>query len=528
MSLLSVQNLSVHFQSGKHTVEAVKNISFSIESGEMLALVGESGSGKSVTAFSILQLLRDSAMYPSGSINFQAIELVHAKEEILQGIRGHEISMIFQEPMQALNPLHTIGKQLAEAITIHRPLPAPELASEVADLLGQVGLEKFIERQDAYPHQLSGGERQRVMIAMAIANHPQLLIADEPTTALDVTLQQQILALLQRLQRDRGMSILLITHDLTLVKQLADRVAIMRHGEMVEQGAVANVFASPSHEYTRTLLNASPKGKPVPVQQNADIILNAEQLSVCYPRTHGLLRRKRLDKKAVSDISITLHAGETLGIVGESGSGKTSLALAILRLIKAEGNILVLGQNIPTLPTRALRRLRGAMQVVFQDPFASLNPRMSVGEIVAEGLRVHQPHLSPDTRETQVDDILTIVGMDVASKHRYPHEFSGGQRQRIAIARAMILKPKLVVLDEPTSALDLTLQSQILELLKDFQKTDGTSYLFISHDLRVIRAISHRVMVLKDGCLVEAGPTEAIFANPQQSYTQSLIHAAML
>jgi microcin C transport system ATP-binding protein len=525
MSLLDVKNLHVAF-TGNEAV--VKGVSFHVEKGEMLALVGESGSGKSVTALSLMQLHdRQRVSYPAGSIQFNGREVLGLPEKELRELRGDDMAMIFQEPMSALNPLHTIGKQIAEMIRFHQPLHEPEIRSRVQELLGLVGLDKLRGRLSAYPHELSGGERQRVMIAMALANNPHLLIADEPTTALDVTLQAQIIALLKELQKRLGLGILLITHDLTLVRHAADRVAIMRHGEIVEQGVTAQVFAKPTHSYTQHLLASEPSGQAVPLPAQTGDTLVGHQVSVRYESKRGFFQPAKVNI-ALQPTDLKVHKGETVGIVGESGSGKTTLGLALLRLIRSSGSIAYQGTDISALSTRELRPLRRKLQFVFQDPFGSLNPRMNIGEIIAEGLSVHEPQLSHKQRKSRVIDILREVGLEPEMRNRYPHEFSGGQRQRINIARAMILGPELVVLDEPTSALDLSLQAQIIALLKEFQQRRQTSYLFISHDLRVIRAIAHRIIVMRQGKIVEEGTTDAIFSQPKHPYTRDLIRAAFL
>jgi microcin C transport system ATP-binding protein len=525
MSLLAVENLQVAFTG---TQPVVKGVSFHIEKGEMLALVGESGSGKSVTALSLMQLHdRQRVSYPAGSIRFNGRELLGLPEKELRQLRGDDMAMIFQEPMSALNPLHSIGKQIAEMIRFHQPLREIEIRARVQELLGLVGLDKLRNRLHAYPHELSGGERQRVMIAMALANNPHLLIADEPTTALDVTLQAQIIALLKDLQQRLGLAILLITHDLTLVRHAADRVAIMRYGEIVEHGDTAAVFATPAHPYTQHLLASEPSGHAVPLPAGGAPTLIARQVSVRYSSRRGLWKPPAVTV-ALEPTDLAVQPGETLGIVGESGSGKTTLGLALLRLIRSTGSIAYQGTEISALNTRELRPLRRKLQFVFQDPFASLNPRMNIGEIIAEGLSVHEPLLTHKQRKTRVIDILREVGLEAEMRNRYPHEFSGGQRQRINIARAMILEPELVVLDEPTSALDLSLQAQIIALLKEMQARRRTSYLFISHDLRVIRAIAHRIIVMRQGRIVEQGETEALFDHPKHPYTQDLLRAAYL
>jgi len=510
MTLLSIKNLSLSFGQTK----VLRDVSFDIKKGEMLAVVGESGSGKSLTALSCLGLQPANAKL-QGKILFNNQDVAHEKN--FQKLRGRKISMIFQEPMTALNPLHTIGKQIGEMGN-----------ANVSELLEKVGLSKFKNRLNAYPHELSGGERQRVMIAMAIANNPDLLIADEPTTALDVTIQAKILKLLKELQSELGMAMLFISHDLTVVRRMADRVAVMKNGEIVEIGDVEEVFSNPQHEYTRHLLNSEPKGEPLPCPAQAKNILECQNVKVYFPIKTGFLKRVSGYVKAVDDISIAIAEQSTLGIVGESGSGKTTLGFALLRLIKSEGKILFLGNSISNLQTRELRPLRAQMQLVFQDPYSSLNPRMRVRDIIAEGLLVHYPNKNSAEREAEINQILQEVGLDSAIKDRYPHEFSGGQRQRISIARAMVLHPKLVVLDEPTSALDLSVQAQIIDLLKHFQKTRGISYIFISHDLRVVRAIAQNVIIMQNGKIVEQGKTADIFANPKQEYTKALIDAAFL
>lgn len=529
MTMLNVENLTLSF--GNSLI--LRGISFSVEKGEMLAVVGESGSGKSLTALSCLGLQPSNAKV-SGSISFGGKELINIAD--FKKLRGKNISMIFQEPMTALNPLHTIGKQIMEMrnwrneeMKKSSDFPIPQFVNSlIQELLEKVGLEKFKNRLDAYPHELSGGERQRVMIAMAIADEPDLLIADEPTTAVDVTIQAKILKLLKDLQKSMNMGMIFITHDLTIVRQMAERVAVMYKGEIVEQGAVLEVFTNPQHSYTKKLLASEPKGDPLPVPADAKTIIECENLKVYFPIKTGLLRRITDYVKAVDDISVTLAEGSTLGIVGESGSGKTTLGFALLRLIKSEGKIVFLGQSIDSLKTKAIRPLRSKMQLVFQDPYSSLNPRMRVRQIIEEGMLVHYPDKTEAEREAEIDQILQEVGLPLEVKDRYPHEFSGGQRQRISIARTMVLKPNLVVLDEPTSALDLSVQAQIIDLLKHFQKTRAISYLFISHDLRVIRAIAQNLIVMRGGKIMEQGKTDEIFKNPQHEYTKTLIDAAFL
>ncbi len=533
MTLVALSNLQIAFGAQNQRKCVVNNVSLSLRAGELLALVGESGSGKSLTALSIMGLLPSSAQL-SGTIQFEDKLLLspdsrqHSPDTSLN---GSAITMIFQEPMTALNPLHTIGKQIAEMIELHQPLKSSsEVRAHILSLFDEVGLTHLKDRLHAYPHQLSGGERQRIMIAMAVANNPKLLIADEPTTAVDVTVQKQILSLISRLQKERGMAVLFITHDLTLVRRMADRVAVMRAGEIVEIGAVKEVFSSPTHAYTKQLLASEPKGSPLPLPSPLSPLLKAEKLTVRFPVTKDFFGQVKTWKHAVDGISLTLARGTTLGIVGESGSGKSTLGFALLRLVPSTGAIWLshVGSELAlhTLSGKALRSLRRDIQIVFQDPFSSLSPRLSVEDIIAEGLRQFEPDLSETEVSARVDAMLLEVGLVPEMKHRYPHEFSGGQRQRISIARAMILKPRFVVLDEPTSALDLTVQGQILELLKSLQSKYGLSYLFISHDLRVIRSICHRVMVMKEGKVVEEGTCDAIFSSPQTDYTKALIEAA--
>ena len=527
MSLLNVQNLGVHFQLEDQVVEAVRGVSFHIEKGETVALVGESGSGKSVSALSVMQLLPyPRAVHPHGSVQFDGEEMLGAPQERLQQLRGDRIAMIFQEPMTSLNPLHTIEKQIGETLMLHRKMTREQAREHTLNLLGKVGLPDPETRLKSYPHQLSGGQRQRVMIAMALANEPDLLIADEPTTALDVTIQAQILNLLKDLQDEFGMAILLITHDLTIVRHVADRVYVMTQGKIVEEGDTARIFEQPQHTYTQKLLNAQPKGTASALNGSAPIVVEADNLKVWFPIQRGLLRRTIGHIKAVDGISVTIRAGHTVGVVGESGSGKTTLGLALLRLLSSEGPIEFNGQGIQGLPSKTLRPLRREMQIVFQDPFGSLSPRLSVFHIIAEGLRVHNMGGSDHKRRDLVAEIMDEVGLEPEMMDRFPHEFSGGQRQRIAIARAMVLRPRFVVLDEPTSALDMTVQSQIIDLLRRLQKDHDLAYLFISHDLRVVRALANELVVMKDGVVVEHGVTENVFANPQTDYTRELITAA--
>lgn len=522
--ILNVEGLNVSFRQDGRVIPAVKGVSFTVAKGETVALVGESGSGKSVTALSTVGLLSDNAVI-AGSVTYQGRQMIGAAERDLRAVRGNDISFIFQEPMTSLNPLHTIERQICESLSLHQGLEGDEGRRRAISLLNKVGIRNAQERLSAYPHQLSGGQRQRVMIAMALANGPELLIADEPTTALDVTVQAQILDLLAELKASEGLSMLFITHDLNIVRRIADKVCVMKGGEIVEAGPTATVFANPQHPYTQTLLAAEPKGRPEPVAEDAPEVIHADHLRVWFPIQKGFLRKTVGHVKAVNDASLSVRAGETLGIVGESGSGKTTIALALLRLIPSEGHIALLGNEISALQGAALRGIRRDLQIVFQDPFGSLSPRMTAEEIIAEGLGIHGLEPGRNRRE-MVAEIMTEVGLDPATMTRYPHEFSGGQRQRIAIARAMILRPKLVVLDEPTSALDMTVQVQIVELLRALQRKWGLAYIFISHDLRVVRALSHKVLVMKDGDIVEAGTGEALFAAPQSDYTRALFAAA--
>ncbi|KEO56044.1 ABC transporter ATP-binding protein [Thioclava pacifica] len=523
--VLEVENLKVSFRSeGKYT-PAVKGVSFTVNAGETVALVGESGSGKSVTALSTVALVGGNAKL-EGSIRYEGREMIGASERDLMAVRGNDISFIFQEPMTSLNPLHTLEKQIGESLALHQGVRGEEAKKRIIELLDKVGIQNPADRLQDYPHQLSGGQRQRVMIAMALANGPDLLIADEPTTALDVTIQAQILELLADLKRDMGMSLLFISHDLGVVRRIADRVCVMQNGEIVEQGKTEDIFANPQHPYTRKLLEAEPTGMAEPVPENAPELVRTEHLKIWFPIQRGLLRKTIGHVKAVNDASLSVRAGETLGIVGESGSGKTTLALAIMRLIASEGPIIYENEDISQWQARQLRALRRDMQIVFQDPFGSLSPRMTVEQIIGEGLTVHGVDPGRNRRE-MVAEIMEETGLDPAMMERYPHEFSGGQRQRIAIARAMILRPKVVVLDEPTSALDMTVQVQIVNLLRDLQKRHGLAYLFISHDLRVVRALSHKVMVMKRGDVVEAGNASEVFANPQTAYTRQLMAAAL-
>jgi microcin C transport system ATP-binding protein len=526
-TLLKVANLTTRFSVPGGALDAVKNASFEIATGKTLALVGESGSGKSVTALSVLQLLPyPQASHPQGSIAFRGEELVGADAETLRKVRGNEISMIFQEPMTSLNPLHTVEKQINEVLILHRRMTWSQARERTLQLLDQVGIKNARQRLSAYPHELSGGQRQRVMIAMALANEPDLLIADEPTTALDVTIQAQILELLRDLQARMGMAMLLITHDLGIVRKMADDVCVMTRGEIVEQGPARKVFESPEHDYTKLLLAAEPKGAPLEADPEAPQVMTGAEIKVHFPIRKGLLKRTVDYIKAVDGISLDVREGHTLGVVGESGSGKTTLGLALLRLISSQGEIRFGGRSIQGMSSANLRPLRREMQIVFQDPFGSLSPRLSVGQIVEEGLKVHDFGGSGRSREEMIIEALEEVGLDPESRHRYPHEFSGGQRQRIAIARAMVLKPRFVVLDEPTSALDMSVQAQIVDLLRDLQKKHRLAYLFISHDLRVVRALADEVLVMRGGKIVEQGSREQIFEEPKEAYTQALIRAA--
>jgi microcin C transport system ATP-binding protein len=527
MSLVEVKDLSVNFKVEGGTLEAVRQVSFHIDKGETLALVGESGSGKSVTALSLLQLLPyPKAWHPSGSIRLDGQELIGADEPTLRQVRGDRVGIIFQEPMTSLNPLHTIDRQIGETLMLHRGMSAAEARARALELLHLVRLQEAKERLHAYPHQLSGGQRQRVMIAMALANEPDLLIADEPTTALDVTIQAQILKLLKDLQQRLGMAMLLITHDLTIVRKIADRVCVMTDGRIVETGAVEDVFARPRHPYTQHLLAAEPKGRPLARPDHAPVVIAAQQVKVHFPIQRGLLRRTVGYVKAVDGVDVAIRRGQTVGVVGESGSGKTTLGLALLRLIRSQGGIRFGEHDIQGWTSRRLRPLRRHMQIVFQDPYGSLSPRMSVGQIVDEGLKLHGIGDGRQGRRRLVANALEEVGLDPDSQDRYPHEFSGGQRQRISIARAIVLEPSFLVLDEPTSALDMSVQAQIVDLLRDLQARRGLAYMFISHDLRVVRALSDQVIVMRDGQVVEHGAAQEIFERPQHPYTRALMAAA--
>ena len=526
-TLVRVRDLQVAFGHGARQTLAVKGVSFSIGKGETVALVGESGSGKTVSAMSILKLLPyPAASHPTGEIFFEGTDLLHAPEAVMREIRGKRISVIFQEPMTSLNPLQTIETQVTEIVKLHQGLDDVAARARMLGLLRRVGIPEPEKRLSAYPHQLSGGQRQRVMIAMALANEPDLLIADEPTTALDVTIQAQILELLAELKAESGMAMLLITHDLNIVRKLAERVYVMRYGEIVETGATEQIFSAPKNPYTRMLISSEPKGRAPEARPNEPVMLETENLKVWFPIKHGLLRKTVDYIKAVDGISFKLRHGETIGVVGESGSGKTTLGMAVLRLVASNGPIAYLGNRIDGLDSRAMRPLRRDMQVVFQDPYGALSPRLSIGQIIEEGLTIQYPDLDGATRRRRVSEALETVGLSGDAQDRYPHEFSGGQRQRIAIARAMVLEPKFVMLDEPTSALDRSVQAQIVDLLRHLQHERGLSYLFISHDLRVVRALANYVIVMKNGRIVEQGPADTIFDHPQEPYTKALLAAA--
>ena len=521
--LLKATNLSVKFSQGGVETAAVQSVDFHVEKGETVAIVGESGSGKSVSALSIVGLLPENAAI-SGSVRYKNTEMIGANPADLRRIRGNDISFIFQEPMTSLNPLHTLEKQIGESLALHQKLQGDEVRARAVDLLAKTGIDNPESRLKSYPHQLSGGQRQRVMIAVALANNPDLLVADEPTTALDVTIQAQILQLLAELKSAEEMSLLFITHDLNIVRSIADRVYVMKDGQFVESGKKDDVFDNPRHGYTQRLLAAEPSGEPDPVPENSEDLMQAKDVKVWFPIQRGLIRRTVGYIKAVNPSNFAVKRGETVGVVGESGSGKTTLALAMMRLVSSTGGIRFLDQNIQGLKSTALRPVRRNMQMVFQDPYGSLSPRMTIEQIVSEGLRVHG--VSEGKRRELVADILEEVGLNADMLQRYPHEFSGGQRQRIAIARAMILRPKLVVLDEPTSALDRTVQAQIIDLLLGIQRKHELSYLFISHDLRVVRALSHKIIVMRNGDIVESGSSAEVFNNPKTPYTRELIAAA--
>ncbi len=525
--LISVDDLSVDFRGGGKVTHAVRRVSFDIGDAETVALVGESGSGKTVTALSILKLLPyPSASHPSGKIRFKGEDMLTLPSSALREVRGNKISMIFQEPMTSLNPLHTIEQQVGEVLKIHRGLSNSVARTRVLDLLDKVGIDDPKGRLQSYPHQLSGGQRQRVMIAMALANEPDLLIADEPTTALDVTIQAQILDLLLKLKAEFNMAMLLITHDLGIVRKMADRVCVMNNGEIVERGATQDIFASPQHPYTKHLIASEPKGSPPPADAKAKTILETKDLRVWFPIRRGFLRHTVGHIKAVDGIDLTVKEGQTLGVVGESGSGKTTLGLALLRLVSSEGPIVYLGDRIDGYDSKRMRPLRRHMQIVFQDPYGSLSPRLSVGQIIEEGLAIQNHGLTRAERDTRVARALKEVGLDTAFRDRYPHEFSGGQRQRIAIARALVLEPKFLILDEPTSALDVSVQAQIVDLLRELQRRHKLAYLFISHDLKVVRALAYSIIVLRLGKVVEHGTSQAVFAKPKTDYTKALLAAA--
>ncbi|MBX2804874.1 MAG: ABC transporter ATP-binding protein [Hyphomicrobiales bacterium] len=525
--LLDIRNLSVDFHSSGKVNHAVRNVSFDIGKGETVALVGESGSGKSVTALSAVRLLPyPAASHPNGEILFKGHNVLKMTESELRNIRGDDIGMIFQEPMTSLNPLHRVEKQVGEVLKLHQGMNDAEATQRTIELLNQAGIRDPAQRIQSFPHQLSGGQRQRVMIAMSLANKPDLLIADEPTTALDVTIQAQILELLKELQNDLGMAMLLITHDLGIVRKMAERVCVMRHGAIVERGPVEQIFEDPQHDYTKHLMASEPKGRPPAPDPVAPVIMEAENVKVWFPVKRGLLKKTVDHVKAVDGLSLKLCEGQTLGVVGESGSGKTTLGLALLRLISSEGKIAYVGKRIDELRTKQMRPLRREMQIVFQDPYGSLSPRLSVSQIIEEGLIIQNPDMPYDERRERVSQAMIEVELDPATQDRYPHEFSGGQRQRIAIARAMVLGPKFVMLDEPTSALDVSVQAQIVELLRELQKSKKLAYLFISHDLRVVRALANNVIVMRSGKVVEEGTSEEIFSNPKSDYTRALIAAA--
>jgi microcin C transport system ATP-binding protein len=524
--LLSVRNLGIAFRQGGQVTTAVTGASFDIDKGETVALVGESGSGKSVTALSVMKLLPPSAFHPAGEILFKGKDLLKASERELRAVRGNDISIVFQEPMTSLNPLHTIERQVGEILKIHRGLHERAVKARVLELLEQVGIREAASRLNAYPHQLSGGQRQRVMIAMALANEPDLFIADEPTTALDVTVQAQILKLLADLQKQTGMALLFITHDLGIVRKIAKRVCVMTDGRIVEQGPTEGIFSAPQHAYTKHLLAAEPRGDPPHSDAAAPVVMQADQLKVWFPIRRGFFRKTVGYIKAVDGVDVAVREGQTLGVVGESGSGKTTLGLALMRLISSEGRVVFLGKPINGRNFKEMRPLRREMQIVFQDPYGSLSPRMSVGDIVGEGLKVHAPDISAAEREARVARALVEVGLDPSTSHRYPHEFSGGQRQRISVARAMVLEPKFVMLDEPTSALDMSVQAQVVDLLRDLQRRRNLAYLFISHDLKVVRALANDILVMRNGKVVESGTAARVFDAPESDYTKALMAAA--
>ena len=525
--LLSVRDLSVAFRQGAAETLAVDRVSFDIARGETVALVGESGSGKSVSALSVLKLLPyPAASHPSGEIYFRGENLLALDEKGLRRVRGNKITMIFQEPMTSLNPLHTIEQQIGEVLSVHRGMGERQARPRTIELLEEVGIRDPEKRLKSYPHQLSGGQRQRVMIAMALANEPELLIADEPTTALDVTVQAQILKLLSELRTRNEMSMLFITHDLGVVRKVADRVCVMTKGRIVEAGPTERIFDHPEHAYTRHLLESEPKGAPLAPEAGAETVMTGRDVRVWFPVKQGFMRRTVDYVKAVDGIDLTVRAGQTLGVVGESGSGKTTLGLALTRMISSQGHIRFSDQDIDGFSLKQMRPLRREIQIVFQDPYGSLSPRMSIAEIIEEGLTIHEPRMGPAERDGLVVEALKEVGLDPETRFRYPHEFSGGQRQRIAIARAMVLKPRFVMLDEPTSALDMSVQAQVVDLLRDLQQKYSLAYLFISHDLKVVRALASEVIVMRDGRVVEYGTAAQIFSDPQTDYTRALISAA--
>jgi microcin C transport system ATP-binding protein len=525
-SLLSIENLSVDFKAAESVIHAVKQVSLEVNRGETMALVGESGCGKSVTAHSILRLLPyPQASHPSGAIYFDNMETLGATDDQIRSIRGNKIGMIFQEPMTAFNPLHSIERQINEVLVLHKGVSETNASKRTLELLKLVGIQNAANRMSSYPHELSGGQRQRAMIAMALANNPELLIADEPTTALDVTVQAQIIDLLKSLQRQFEMAVLLITHDFSVVRKFSDRIAVMYQGEIVETGNSDDIFANPQHDYTNLLMQSDLGGEPSPVQSNADTMVKTEDLKVWFPIKKGILKRTRNYIKAVDGITIRVRQGHSLGVVGESGSGKTTLGLAILRLIESDGAIAFQNVPIDAYNQKQMRLLRKEMQIVFQDPFGSLSPRLSIAKIIEEGLEIHKPE-DKDRFEEEIVTVLQEVDLDPDVRHRYPHEFSGGQRQRIAIARALVLKPKLIVLDEPTSSLDRSVQFQVINLLRDLQMKYGLTYLFITHDLKIVKALCHELIVMKSGAIVEAGPAQKVFTSPEQDYTRSLLSAA--
>lgn len=525
-SLIEVKNLSVAFRSGDQDTTVVKGIDFDIKRGETVALVGESGSGKSVSALSIMQLLPGSASHPSGEIIYNGRDILKLSEPEIRGLRGDQISIIFQEPMTSLNPLHSIERQVGEVLRLHRSMEGEALQNRVIELLKKVGIANAEDRLKAYPHELSGGQRQRVMIAMALACEPDLLIADEPTTALDVTIQAQILELLLELKDEFGMALLLITHDLGIVRKMADRISVMNNGEIVEKGTCQDIFKTPQHDYTKHLLSAEPSGQPPVEDLSAPVIMETTDLKVWFPIKAGVLRKTIDHVKAVNGVSLKVREGQTVGVVGESGSGKTTLGLALMRLISSDGPVVYMGNTISGLSSKELRPYRRDLQIVFQDPYGSLSPRMSIVDIIGEGLEIQSPDLTIEERRERVAAAMVEVGLTVDMLDRYPHEFSGGQRQRIAIARAMVLEPKFVMLDEPTSALDMSVQAQIVDLLRDLQAKHKLAFLFISHDLKVVRALSNHVLVMKNGKVVEEGSGQQIFEDPKEDYTKALLASA--